>query len=138
MTIRVVSKGVGRRRPFFRRRKTCPFSGPNAQKIDGHQLNHTLLLSDRCEIDTKPELEIHADDVKCSHGATSGQMDEAALFYLRSRGIPEALARNLLVQSFIGEALEEISDETVRRAISDQVVHWLPAACYLAEEWRAE
>ena len=52
--------------------------------------------------------------------------------------VPEALARNLLVQSFIGEALEEISDEVVRQAITDQVVHWLPAACYLAEEWRAE
>ncbi|MCH7832948.1 MAG: Fe-S cluster assembly protein SufD [Proteobacteria bacterium] len=110
----------------------------DAQGTDGHQLCKTLLLSNGAEIDVKPELEIYADDVKCTHGAACGQMDETALFYLRSRGVPEALARNLLVQSFIGEALEEISDETVRQAISDQVVHWLPAACYLAEEWRAE
>ncbi len=110
----------------------------DAQKTDGYQLCKTLLLSTGAEIDAKPELEIYADDVKCSHGATTGQMDETALFYLRSRGVPEALARNLLVQSFIGEALEEISDEDVRRAITDQVIHWLPAACYLAEEWRAE
>jgi Fe-S cluster assembly protein SufD len=110
----------------------------DAQKTDGYQLCKTLLLSTGAEIDAKPELEIYADDVKCSHGATTGQLDETALFYLRSRGVPEALARNLLVQSFIGEALEEISDEVVRKAITDQVVHWLPAACYLAEEWRAE
>ena len=110
----------------------------DAQKTDGYQLCKTLLLSTGAEIDAKPELEIYADDVKCSHGAATGQLDETALFYLRSRGVPEALARNLLVQSFIGEALEEISDEVVRQAITDQVVHWLPAACYLAEEWRAE
>ena len=109
-----------------------------AQKTDGYQLCKTLLLSTGAEIDAKPELEIYADDVKCSHGATTGQLDETALFYLRSRGVPEALARNLLVQSFIGEVLEEISDEAVRRASTDQVVHWLPAASYLAEEWRAE
>lgn len=110
----------------------------DAQKTDGHQLSKTLLLSTGAEIDAKPELEIYADDVKCSHGATTGQLDDVAMFYLRSRGIPEALARNMLVQSFLGEALEEIKDETVRAAMMDKVVHWLPAHCYLAEEWRTE
>jgi Fe-S cluster assembly protein SufD len=107
----------------------------DAQRTNGHQLSRALLLSDRAEMDAKPELEIYADDVKCSHGATTGQIDETALFYLRSRGIPEALARNLLIQSFIAEALEEVSDESVREAIAGLVVHWLPAQCYLSEEW---
>ena len=110
----------------------------DAQHTDGYQLCKTLLLSTGAEIDVKPELEIYADDVKCSHGATTGQIDERALFYLRSRGIPEALARNLLVQSFLGEALDEIADEDIRAAFTDKVLHWLPAACFLAEEWRGE
>jgi len=109
-----------------------------AQGTDGYQLCKTLLLSTGAEIDAKPELEIYADDVKCSHGATTGQIDETALFYLRSRGIPEAQARNLLVQSFLGEALEEIADEDVRQAFTDKVLHWLPAACFLSDEWREE
>ena len=110
----------------------------DAQGTDGHQLCKTLLLATGAEIDVKPELEIYADDVKCSHGATTGQIDETALFYLRSRGIPEALARNLLVQSFLGEALEEIADDNIREAFTNKVLHWLPAACFLSEEWRGE
>ena len=110
----------------------------DAQKTDGHQLCKTLLLSTGAEIDAKPELEIYADDVKCSHGTTTGQIDETALFYLRSRGIPEALARNLLIQSFLGEALDEIADEDIRGAFTNKVLHWLPAACFLSEEWRGE
>jgi Fe-S cluster assembly protein SufD len=110
----------------------------DAQKSDGRMLNKTLLLANGAEIDMKPELEIYADDVQCAHGATSGQLDTTALFYLRSRGIPEALARNMLVQSFLGDALEEISDERVREVFLDRVVHWLPAHCYLAGEWKAE
>ena len=110
----------------------------DAQKTDGYQLCKTLLLSTGAEIDVKPELEIYADDVKCSHGATTGQIDETALFYLRSRGIPEALARNLLIQSFLGEALDEIADEDIKKAFTDKVLHWLPAACFLSEEWRGE
>ena len=86
-------------------------------------------------MDAKPELEIYADDVKCSHGATTGQIDEESLFYLRSRGIPQALARNLLIQSFLGEALDEISSTEVRKAMMDKIVHWLPAHCFLADEW---
>lgn len=108
----------------------------DAQKADGRMLNKTLLLSDNAEIDTKPELEIYADDVQCAHGATTGQLDQTALFYLRSRGIPEPQARNMLVQSFLGDALEEISDEMVREILMDRVVHWLPAHCYLAGEWK--
>lgn len=108
----------------------------DAQKADGRMLSKTLLLSNSAEIDTKPELEIYADDVQCAHGATTGQLDHEALFYLRSRGIPEALARNMLVQSFLGDALEQISDENVRAVFLDRVVHWLPAHCFLAGEWK--
>ncbi len=106
----------------------------DAQRTNGYQLSKALLLSDQAEMDAKPELEIYADDVKCSHGATTGQIDETALFYLRSRGISEALARNLLIQSFIAEALEEISDEIVREAMAGLVVNWLPVHCNIAKE----
>ncbi|MEM7443214.1 MAG: Fe-S cluster assembly protein SufD [Pseudomonadota bacterium] len=98
-----------------------------AQKTDGHQLNKSLLLSGGAEIDTKPELEIYADDVKCSHGATAGEIDGNALFYLRSRGIPEQAARQLLVQAFLAEALLEISDETVRADFERAVDDWMVA-----------
>ena len=106
-----------------------------AQGTDGHQLSNALLLSNRAEMDAKPELEIYADDVKCSHGATTGQLDETALFYLRSRGIPDALARNLLIQSFLAGVIDEIKDEGIRDAMMNKIVHWLPAQCFLAEEW---
>jgi len=96
-----------------------------AQQTDGHQMCKTLLLSNKAEIDTKPELEIYADDVKCSHGATAGQLDETALFYMRSRGIPEVAARELLIEAFLGEALDEISDENVRDLLRSKVGHWL-------------
>lgn len=109
----------------------------DAQKTDGQMLNKTMLLSNQAEIDTKPELEIYADDVKCAHGAASGQIDETALFYLRSRGIPEAQARNLLIQSFMGQVVDRIADDTLRTLVIDKIVNWLPAACYRQEEWRA-
>ncbi|MGH7124411.1 MAG: Fe-S cluster assembly protein SufD [Stellaceae bacterium] len=79
---------------------------PGADKTDAHQLNRNLLLSPRAAVDTKPELEILADDVKCSHGATVGDLDEAALFYLRSRGIDEAAARGMLIEAFATDAIE--------------------------------
>ncbi|MGA0393132.1 MAG: Fe-S cluster assembly protein SufD [Rhodospirillales bacterium] len=97
----------------------------DAQQTDGHQMCKTLLLSDKAEMDAKPELEIYADDVKCSHGATAGQIDETALFYLRSRGIPEVAARELLIEAFLGEALDEISDDSVRQLLRNKVGHWL-------------
>ena len=82
----------------------------DAQKTDGYQLNNALLLSDTAEIDSKPELEIYADDVKCSHGATVGDLDQEALFYMRSRGVPAAEARRLLITGFLGEAVDEIQE----------------------------
>ena len=96
----------------------------DAQKSDGHQSNKALLLSDRAEIDAKPELEIYADDVKCSHGATAGELDDNALFYLRARGIPEAEARGLLIDAFVDGAIAEISHEAVREAFRAHAAAW--------------
>src|SRR2546426_723979 len=76
---------------------------PDAQKTDAHQSNRNLLLSEGAEVDTKPQLEIYADDVKCSHGATVGQLDENQIFYLRSRGVDGEAARHLLVHAFAEE-----------------------------------
>ncbi|MDA9009397.1 Fe-S cluster assembly protein SufD [Alphaproteobacteria bacterium] len=99
----------------------------DAQKIVGNQLSRALMLSDKAEINTKPELEIYADDVICSHGATVGDLDDESLFYLRSRGIPKSKARALLVKSFIGEVLEEIDHEAVREAFTEHASNWLIA-----------
>jgi len=90
----------------------------DAQKTDAKQTNRNLLLSDDAQIDTKPQLEIHADDVKCTHGATIGQLDEEALFYMRSRGIAEAAARRLLLLAFAGESLGRIREAPVREHAS--------------------
>jgi Fe-S cluster assembly protein SufD len=96
-----------------------------AQKTDGKQMANALLLSDDAEFDSKPELEIYADDVACGHGATAGQLDEDLLFYLRARGIREDEARALLIAAFIGEALDKIEDEALREALQEQVDAWL-------------
>jgi Fe-S cluster assembly protein SufD len=101
---------------------------PDAQKTDARQANHTLLLSRQAEIDTKPELEIYADDVKCAHGATVGELDGAQLHYLMSRGIPEAEARALLIEAFVAEVAETIAHDAVR----DHVLTAIRAA--IAEE----
>jgi len=90
---------------------------PIAQKTDGKQTNNTLLLSDTAHIDTKPQLEIFADDVKCTHGATVGQIDQMALFYLKSRGIDRALARRLLTYAFAADVLETLEVEAVREGL---------------------
>jgi Fe-S cluster assembly protein SufD len=95
-----------------------------AQKTDGYQMNQALLLSPDAEMDSKPQLEIYADDVKCSHGATVGELDETQLFYLRSRGIPAEEARALLVHAFLGDALELVSDEGLREQLSGAVEAW--------------
>ena len=87
---------------------------PEAQKTDGKQTNNTLLLSERARIDTKPQLEIFADDVKCTHGATVGRIDETALFYMKSRGIPNHEARKLLTYAFCAEVLETIPVDALR------------------------
>ncbi|MEO7522152.1 MAG: Fe-S cluster assembly protein SufD, partial [Gemmatimonas sp.] len=86
---------------------------PEAQKTDGKQTNNTLLLSDKAQIDTKPQLEIFADDVKCTHGATVGRMDETSLFYLKSRGIGATLAKQLLMYAFAADVLETIEHPAV-------------------------
>ena len=90
------------------------FVAPNTQKIATEQANHNLLLSDQAQVDTKPEFEIYADDVKCAHGATVGQMDAEALFYLQSRGIPKAQAYEMLIKGFATQTLERISHLNVR------------------------
>jgi Fe-S cluster assembly protein SufD len=98
---------------------------PDAQKTDGYQLSQTILLSPNAEIDVKPELEIYADDVKCSHGATSGKLDADALFFLRARGIPKGEARALLIEGFVGGAIDEIDHIAVRDAFKASAAHWL-------------
>ncbi len=98
-----------------------------AQKTDGKPMANALLLSDEAEFDSKPELEIFADDVVCGHGATSGQLDENLMFYLRSRGIPEAEARALLIAAFVGEALDKIENEALRGALQEKADVWLAA-----------
>ena len=90
---------------------------PIAQKTDGKQSNHTLLLSPEARIDTKPQLEIFADDVRCTHGATVGRMDEAGLFYMKSRGVPAETARRLLTYAFAADVLETIENDTVKDAL---------------------
>lgn len=104
----------------------CVFNGQaivfaGADGTDANQANHNLLLSDQAEIDTKPELEIYADDVKCSHGATVGQLDEAALFYLRSRGLDTTEARHLLTQAFAANILDSLAIDEVRDHLKFQL-----------------
>jgi len=96
-----------------------------AQKTDGYQISQSLLLDEDSQFLAKPELEIYADDVKCSHGSTSGAIDETALFYLRSRGVPEAKARGLLVLAFLAEAIGEIEDPAVADDIHARLEGWL-------------
>ncbi|HWF94853.1 MAG TPA: Fe-S cluster assembly protein SufD [Xanthobacteraceae bacterium] len=98
-----------------------------AQKTDARMATHALLLTDTAEADNKPELEIYADDVQCGHGATSGALDQDLLFYLNARGIPEKEAETLLIQAFVGEAVEGIEHAGLRDALMDQVAAWLEA-----------
>lgn len=99
---------------------------PGAQKTNAFQANHNLLLSRDAEIDTKPQLEIYADDVKCNHGATVGQLDETQLFYLRSRGIEQAVARNLLVHAFAHDVIEHIRIASLRTRLEQILLARLP------------
>ena len=96
-----------------------------AQKTDGYQISQALLLDGDSQFLAKPELEIYADDVKCSHGSTSGAIDEVALFYLRSRGVPMKAAQSLLVQAFLAEAIGEIEDEVIADDIRSRLEGWL-------------
>ena len=96
-----------------------------AQKTDGYQISQSLLLDEDSQFLVKPELEIYADDVKCSHGSTSGAMDDTALYYLRSRGVPLKAAQSLLVLAFLAEAIAEIDDEAIADDIRDRLEGWL-------------
>ena len=98
---------------------------PDAQKTDGKQSSHALLLSEHAEFDAKPELEIFADDVVCGHGATSGDLNHDHVFYLKSRGIPEAEAKSLLIAAFVGEAFDAISHDGIRDALVAFAEGWL-------------
>ncbi len=95
-----------------------------AQKTDGYQMSQALLLSPDAEIDCKPELQIYADDVKCSHGATIGELNMDQLFYLRARGIPEAEARSMLVRAFLDDALQAVTHEAGRALLEQAVEGW--------------
>lgn len=97
----------------------------HAQKTDGYQISQALLLDDDSQFMAKPELEIYADDVVCSHGSTTGAIDETALFYLRSRGIPVSEAQDLLVLAFLAQAIEEIEDDTISANILHRLQSWL-------------
>lgn len=107
-------------------KSTAVFNGKvfvrkDAQKINAFQSNGNVLLSNDATVNSKPELEIYADDVKCSHGSTTGQLDEEAIFYLRSRGISAKAARKLMVSAFVGDALEKIENEEVSQYIFKQL-----------------
>jgi Fe-S cluster assembly protein SufD len=100
---------------------------PKAQKTDAKMMTRALLLSDEAEADNKPELEIFADDVTCGHGATTGALDENLLFYLRARGLSEKEAQALLIQAFVGEAIEQIANDALRELTTLAAQRWLAA-----------
>ena len=100
---------------------------PKAQKTDAKMMTRALLLSDEAEADNKPELEIFADDVTCGHGATTGALDESLLFYLRARGLSEKEAQALLIQAFVGEAIEQIASDGLRELAISAAERWLAA-----------
>ena len=97
----------------------------DAQKTDGQQMSRALLLSRKAEADAKPELEIFADDVVCSHGATVGELDETHLFYLQSRGIDKEEARNMLIEAFLLDAIEQVRDEALAEILTGAVQNWM-------------
>ncbi|NPU15113.1 Fe-S cluster assembly protein SufD [Bradyrhizobium sp. 83002] len=99
----------------------------DAQQTDGKMMTRALLLSDEAEADSKPELEIFADDVSCGHGATAGALDDSLLFYLRARGLPEKQAQALLIQAFVGEAIEAIEDDHLRERVIASAQDWMEA-----------
>jgi Fe-S cluster assembly protein SufD len=100
---------------------------PLAQKTDAKMMTRALLLSDEAEADNKPELEIFADDVTCGHGATTGALDDSLLFYLRARGLSEKEAQALLIQAFVGEAIEQIANDALRELAIAAAQRWLAA-----------
>ncbi len=131
-TSREIYKGIldGRSRAVFNGKVVVH---KNAQLTDAQQSNGNLLLSARAEIDTKPELEIYADDVKCAHGATIGQLDEDQVFYLRTRGLSEADARNVLTFAFAGDVLARMPHIAVRKFLERVVLGKLPQGAVLED-----
>lgn len=127
-----IYKGIldGRARGVFNGRVKVH---PDAQKTDAQQSNNNLLLSRDAEVDTKPELEIYADDVKCSHGATVGQLDEQSLYYLRSRGIGESQARGLLTYGFARDILERVDLAPLRDRLTVELLERMPNAEQIRE-----
>ncbi len=114
-------------------KSTAVFNGKvfvrkDAQKINAFQSNGNVLLSDSATVNSKPELEIYADDVKCSHGSTTGQLDEDAIFYLRARGISESSARKMMVAAFIGEVLDD-------KIKSEEVLSFIQRKLHLMYGW---
>jgi Fe-S cluster assembly protein SufD len=101
---------------------------PDAQKTDAKQSNGCILLSDDAQINTNPQLEIYADDVKCTHGAVVGQIDENAVFYLRTRGIEKTEARHMLIYAFANEVLDRIRVPALRERLSSDLLDWLTTA----------
>jgi Fe-S cluster assembly protein SufD len=99
---------------------------PDAQHTDAQQSNHNLLLSKAAEVDTKPQLEIYADDVKCTHGATVGQLDDSMMFYLRSRGIEQEVAKALLIYAFAHDIIGRIRLDPLRHRIERHLISMLP------------
>jgi len=97
----------------------------DAQKTDGYQISQGLLLDDNSNFLAKPELEIYADDVACSHGSTVGAIDDDALFYLISRGVPRKQAQDMLVLAFLAEAIEEIDNEELAEDILNRLAAWM-------------
>jgi Fe-S cluster assembly protein SufD len=97
------------------------FVHSGAHQTEAHQLSNALILNEGAEMDTKPELEIYDEDVKCSHGATIGQLDENALFYLRSRGLPEKESREMLIKAFISEIVEEYDNEIIKNLVYERL-----------------
>jgi Fe-S cluster assembly protein SufD len=96
-----------------------------AQQTDAQQTNKNLLLSNEAQVDTKPQLEIYADDVKCAHGAAVGQLDEDEMFYLESRGINPLLAKNMLTYGFAEEVIEKIQIDSIKRELDEAVLNRL-------------
>jgi Fe-S cluster assembly protein SufD len=104
-----------------------------AQQTNAYQTNNNLLLSPDAEINTKPELEIYADDVKCSHGATAGELDPRELFYLRSRGLDPEIARTMLTFAFAGGVLERFTNQHLLELAKRETLAWLPGGELLGE-----
>ena len=99
------------------------FVDSQAQKTDGYQLSRALLLSDKARFFSKPELEIYADDVKCSHGSSSGSIDNESIFYLRSRGINETDAKEMMIKGFLAEVIDKLKDDRFKKIFFTKLGH---------------